>query len=119
MATQERTTRHGWVRCPNPACGQQFLRNHVCRVALGVVVDRRPDGFEQTVAEARAQARAEQVVQLELTDLPDPCRTCGLVDKPLGDTLDCVACMAAHALAAADLPYIGPADDEDPSRAPP
>jgi hypothetical protein len=115
MATQERTTRHGWVRCPNPACGQQFLRNHVCRAPRGEVVDRRPVGFEQTVEEARAQARADRVVQLELTDLPASCSSCHRGDVALGDDGVCVPCMAAAAVEAAAAVV----EDESPPRAPP
>jgi predicted RNA-binding Zn-ribbon protein involved in translation (DUF1610 family) len=123
MATEQRSqTRHGWARCPG--CGGQFLREHRCRQPLGVVVDRRPAGFEAAVEEARAQARAEAaaaaVVQLELPTVVDAsCRTCGAVDVALGDDGDCVPCMTATALAAADASSAGAADGEDPSRAPP
>jgi hypothetical protein len=95
-------TREGWARCPG--CGGQFLREHRCHRPLGVVTARRPEGFDQVVQEARAQAREVSVVQLALTDLPEQCRTCTGVDAPLGADGDCVPCMAAQARTVAGLP---------------
>ncbi|QIM19909.1 hypothetical protein G7075_00160 [Phycicoccus sp. HDW14] len=98
MATVTRVDAHGFVRCD--LCGQRFKNHHSCRSSALGYTPRRPEGFEDLVAQAAEQERVERAAGAQLTfdDVANPCTRCGATDRHVDvESGLCTKCMAADA----------------------